>query len=205
MKVLTLCEESGIVRNAFHSKGHDAWSCDLLPTSSAGQHLQMDALEAAKIDNWDLIIAFPPCTYLSSCQLMRHQVEPERKAKAKHALSFVRSILDIKCPRLVIENPPGLLWSEVVPWSQCIFPFHFGDPYFKRICLYLRNVPPLISSCYSTGRKSMSNHVNSKMSPEQRSTIKSKFFKGVAEAMANQWGSPGQPYERCQSKTNGQP
>lgn len=186
MKILIACEYSGIVSSAFRSLGHAVTSCDLLPSECSGQHYQGNVFDIIN-DGWDMMIAHPPCTYLCRAQIFRLQRESGRQAKSDDAIEFVRRLYDSNVPRIAIENPIGLLSTKWKKPSQIVFPWFFGDPYRKDICLWLKNLPPLIASGYSTKRKSVCNHVNSRMSQEQKSKIKSKFFPGVAAAMAQQW------------------
>lgn len=185
--VLILCEYSGIVRNAFTSAGYTAISCDLIPSSSPGLHFIGDALEAARIIKPDLIIGHPPCRYLSKAGLHLCINNPERKEEQRKAVEFVRSIYNLPCKHIAIENPDGFLSSGFRPYDQLVRPYHFGAPYNKAICLWLKNLPPLIHTCVSSGRKSVNNHTNARMTREERSRVRSRFFPQVAEAMANQW------------------
>ena len=189
MKILIGCEYSGIVRDAFTNLGLYATSCDILPSESTGKHIQGDIFEAIKSDNWDLLIAHPPCTYLCNAQLWRCSLDTIRKEQQKHASDFVNRLYNCGIQHIAIENPKGYLSNNWLTPSQIIYPYNFGDPYRKDICLWLRNLPPLISTIYNPKRKSVSNHVNSRMSQTLKSKIKSKFFHGVAEAMAVQWSS----------------
>ena len=141
MRVLVACEFSGIVREAFAERGHDAWSCDLLPTEIPGNHIQGDVLEILD-QGWDMMIAHPPCTYLSYAA-MGVWDKPGRMEKRQEAIGFVKSLWNSGIPRIAIENPLG----ELIKWRQCdqiINPFDFGEPKRKRILLWLKNLPPLI-------------------------------------------------------------
>lgn len=187
LKVLVLCEYSGIVRDAFTSAGHIATSCDIIPSSSPGRHIIGDALQVAETFTADLIIAHPPCTYLSKAALHLCKDNPERQSKRDIAVAFAISISQLNCPRIVIENPPGYLSSGWRQYDQCVRPYFFGDPYDKAICLWFKNVCPLIATEYSTERKSVFNHTNGRMSQALKSKIHSRFFKKTAAAMAAQW------------------
>lgn len=191
MRVLIACEYSGILRDAFTRAGHYAVSCDLLESESPGSHYTGDIFEFLKKagDDFDLMIAHPPCTYLARAQAYLVARDEERRKLKDEAIEFVRSLLAVNIPRIAIENPIGFLSTELRKPDQIIYPWWFGDPYRKDICLWTKNLPPLMATCYSTERKSMENHVNSRMSREERRKRKSKFFPGVAEAMALQWGS----------------
>lgn len=188
MRVVIACEYSGIVRDAFSALGHDAISCDILPTESPGQHFQGDIFDLLCRESFDMMIAFPPCTYLAKVQAHLCASSPARSIKRSEALDFVLRLSQVDIPKIAIENPPGYISHGWRKWDQVVYPYQHGDPYFKQICLWLKNLPPLLPTIYSPGRKSMSNHVNSRMSQAEKSHIKSKFFKGVASSMAIQWG-----------------
>lgn len=185
-RILIACEYSGIVRDAFSRAGHNATSCDLLPTESPGQHIEGNVLEIIN-QQWNLIIAFPPCRYLCKVQLWRISREPERKEAQDKAIEFVKQIYAAECPLIAIENPIGVLTKAFRPPDQILSPAMFGDPHRKDICLWLKNLPPLIGTCYNPRHQPVSNHVNGRMSQALKSKIKSKFFPLVAEAMAAQW------------------
>jgi hypothetical protein len=189
MNALIACEYSGIVRDAFTKEGHNAISCDYLPSDTYGQHYTGDVMDILNNNEWDIVIAFPPCTYI--CRAQVHLLkDPERMKKHLEAVEFVKKIWAVKCDKVVLENPIGLLSTSWMPPSQIISPNQFGDPYKKDICLWIRGLPLLQSTNIVEGRKKVSNHVNGRMTNEQRSKIKSKFFPGVAKAMAEQWGRP---------------
>jgi len=187
MKVLVLCEYSGIVSQAFRAKGHDVTSCDIIPSLSSGNHHIGDALEFARSQTADLIIAHPPCTFLCKAQFGLAARQVGRYFNQIKAAQFVRQIYSLDCPRICVENPVGWLNKNWLYPAQIIYPYNFGDPYRKDVCLWLKGLPPLISTCVNPVRKSMSNHVNGRMSQAQKSKIKSRFFIGVADAMAQQW------------------
>ena len=193
MRVLVACEFSGRVRDAFLARGHDAWSCDLLPTESPGPHIQDDVLKHLD-DGWDLMIAHPPCTYLSKAGAHLWAL---RHCEQQAALSFVLALWSSLIPRVAIENPEGrlnLLWH--LP-DQRIQPHGFGDPWTKQTCLWLRGLPPLWCSRPVTPHPSIrrtpspsGDHptygafMRAHRSPRDRS----RTFLGIAEAMAEQWG-----------------
>ena len=190
MKVLVACECSQVVTMAFREAGHDAFSCDIQPChgSHPQWHVQTN-VELIWHNGWDLIIAHPPCTYLCKAQLWRCQKDPNRMLQQDHAVSFVRRIMGCGCPRIAIENPDGCLPLRYRTWDQRTSFNKFGDPYGKDICLWLKNLPPLIEGPIVPATKSVSNHVNGRMTQEQKSRIKSRFMPGIAKAMAEQWGS----------------
>jgi len=191
MKILIACEYSGIVRDAFTQKGYNATSCDLLPSESAGQHIQGDVLEVLKY-NWDMIIAFPPCTDLSNAQAgptMRKKIEEGKSAKA---LEFIKKIYN-SAPMVCIENPvSGYLNNHWIPYDQIIEPYFFGHNYKKRTCLWLKNLPFLMSTIYNYPKYLL---VNEGSKDQKRPGIaksskdRSKFHPLIAKAMADQWGS----------------
>jgi site-specific DNA-cytosine methylase len=193
--VLVACEYSGVVRDAFARFGYDAWSCDLLPSETSGNHIQGDALDAVYGQPWDLLIAHPPCTYLSRAGA-RWWGTPERDALADKAAEFVFAIRDAPVPHIAIENPIGQLnWRWRYP-DQTIQPYEFGHPFSKATCLWLKNLPPLFpTDIYSEFRPLIRSNVTAtkRAGKEQRGVLSgglesAKTFKGVADAMADQWG-----------------
>ena len=140
MKVLVACEFSGIVREAFKAKGHDAWSCDLLPTEIPGNHIQGDVLNVLN-DGWDLMIGHPPCTHLavSGARWFR-----EKKQEQAEALDFVRTLLDAPIERIALENPVSIISSRIRKPDQIIQPWQFGHGETKATCLWLKGLPGLI-------------------------------------------------------------
>lgn len=186
MKILVACEYSGIVRDAFSRKGHDVISCDLLPTESPGRHFTGDVFQLLSLEKFDLIIGFPPCTYLSKAQQWMYKHSEDRKQKRDQALQFFIRLFNAGS-HVALENPPGYLSRAFRPPDQIIQPWHFGDSHRKEICLWLKNVPPLISTAYSTQRRPVNNHTNSRMPQSLRAKIRSRFFPAVASAMSEQW------------------
>lgn len=184
MRVLIACEFSGIVRDAFNRLGHDAWSCDLLPTEIEGNHIQGDVLEYLDLD-WDLMIAHPPCTYLCRMSYCRGAPDP---LKVADALAFVRLLWDAPIPRIAIENPEGRLTRLWRPPSQWIQPTMFGHPYTKRTGLWLKNLPALMATDvqYSTMQWVHSGKGN-KNGPAGNAKARSRTFSGIADAFATQW------------------
>lgn len=187
MEVLVACEYSGIVRDAFTRAGHYAMSCDFEPTMSAGNHYQGDVFDIIDLRKWDLLIAHPPCTFLCRAQMFKCVPGSPRFISQVSAIDFVRRLSAADIDKICIENPIGILSTVFRKPEQIVYPWQFGDPYRKDICLWLKNLPPLLPTTLSPGRKSVSNHVNSRMSQAVKTKIKSKFFVGVAEAMASQW------------------
>jgi len=187
VRVLAACEFSGIVREAFKRRGHDAWSCDLLPTEIGGNHIRDDVLKHLD-DGWDLMIAHPPCTYLSRAGA-RWWKDNERMNKAKEAYKFVRLLYDSRIPKVAIENPVGLLSKWWRYPDQVIEPWMFGDIYRKRTCLWLKKLPPLMATIISTERNFWIHSNCRKRKGIHSGGLKSAItFQGIADAMAAQWG-----------------
>lgn len=141
MRVLVACEFSGIVRDAFIAAGHDAVSCDLLPTERPGPHHQGDVLPLLS-QGWDMMIAHPPCTYLCSSGLHWNTRRPERAILTEEALLFVRTLLDAPIPRIALENPVGCISTRIRKPEQIIQPWMFGEDASKGTCLWLKGLPP---------------------------------------------------------------
>ncbi len=182
MKVLIACEFSGIVRDAFAKKGHDAWSCDLLPTERPGKHYQVDLWDVQIGDDWDLLIAHPPCTYLAVSGARWFK---DRGKEQKDALNFVRLLLTAPVPRIALENPVSIISTRIRKPDQIIQPWMFGHGETKATCLWLKNLPLLRPTNIVEGRETRIH----KMSPSpDRGKERSRTFRGIAEAMAEQWG-----------------
>lgn len=147
MRVLVACEFSGIVRDAFKAKGHDAWSCDLLPSDRPGNHIQGDVLEILE-DGWDLMIAHPPCTYLCSSGLHWNKRVPGREEKTHEAMLFVFNLMgegsiSHNIPKIALENPVGRIGTAYRKADQIIQPYQFGHDASKSTCLWFKGLPPL--------------------------------------------------------------
>lgn len=201
LRVLIACEFSGIVREAFRRKGHDAVSCDLLATEIPGPHYQGDVFDIIG-QGWDLMIAHPPCTYLCSSGLHWNKRQPERAAKTAEALDFVRRLLNADVPRIALENPVGCIGTQIRPASQSVQPYNFGDDASKTTCLWLKGLPLLTPTERIAGRsvvwngKTVERWANqcdsgqSNLAPSaDRWAVRSRTFPGLAEAMAQQWGN----------------
>ena len=198
MRVLVACEYSGKVREAFRSMGHDAWSCDLLPSDDGSEfHIQGDVTELLD-DGWDLMVAFPPCTYLCSSGLHWNKRRPERAAKTEDALRFVQALMDAPIPRIAIENPVGCISTRIRKASQYIQPYQFGDDASKKTGLWLKGLPLLVPTRrveprIVNGKKRWGNQTDSgqnNLGPsEDRWKIRSETYSGIADAMATQWGA----------------
>ncbi len=187
LRVLVACEFSGIVRDAFKARGHDAWSCDLLPTEREGQHIQGNVLEILA-DGWDLMIAHPPCTYLCNSGVRWLKSQPDRWDKMIKAAVFFRRLLLCDIPSIAIENPIMHKYAVKIigrRQNQIIQPWQFGHGETKATCLWLTNVPKLNPTRLVTGREARIH----KMPPNKdRGKDRSRTFQGIADAMAAQWG-----------------
>lgn len=194
MKVLVACEYSGAVRDAFIARGHDAVSCDLLPTDVPGPHIQGDVLPLINQPGWDLLIAFPPCTYLCSSGLHWNKRRPGRALETEKALDFVSLLLNACPPRIALENPIGCISSRIRKPDQIIQPWMFGHPESKSTCLWLKGLPLLkptnILEKPASGRwENQTASGQSNLPPsEDRWKIRSQTYSGIAAAMAAQWG-----------------
>ena len=150
-------------------------------------HLQDDVFNVLRSYSPDLMIAFPPCRFLCKAQIPLLYSSPGRRELSLDAIKFVRRLYDSSVLRIAIENPIGVLSSAWRKPDQITSPANFGNVHHKDICLWLKNLPPLIDTCVNVRRQPVRNHVNGRMSQEQKSHIKSKFFPELAAAMANQW------------------
>jgi site-specific DNA-cytosine methylase len=193
-KVLIACEYSGRVRNEFAKIGWDAWSCDILPSDTTGKHHQGDLREILD-QEWDMLIAFPPCTYLSVSG-MHWTVRGLRDPKlTEDALDFVRLILNSPVKHIALENPVGCISTRIRKPDQIIQPWQFGHAESKRTCLWLKNLPKLVSTdiCEKPENGRWENQTPSgqnKLGPSStRAKERSKTYSGIAAAMAQQWGS----------------
>ena len=188
MKVLIACEYSGVVRDAFLAEGHDAISCDLLPTESPGPHIQGDVRPLLK-EPWDLVVAHPPCTYLSGA---RGAFPNELREKQAEAMVFFMDCYAANAPMVAVENPLTYrsVRKTIGQHHQVVQPFHFGEGYRKYTCLWLKGLPPLMSTVtvpnpirWMTG----TGVTPTRETPKGKE--RAKFFPGIAKAMAQQWGS----------------
>lgn len=206
MRVLVACEESQTVCKAFRARGHEAYSCDIQECSGGHPewHIQGDVIPLLK-EKWDLMIAHPPCTYLSNAGIGWFNEEKygdkarERKKKRLEAFDFFMEFVNANSPKICIENPVGYVNSHYRKADQIIQPYFFGDPESKRTCLWLKGLPcltptnivePKIYAYYQKGEKKGKPIYWSdyKMFGEDRAKIRSKTFQGIADAMASQWG-----------------
>jgi site-specific DNA-cytosine methylase len=196
MRVLVACEFSGTVRDAFISKGHDAMSCDLLPTEKPGPHYQGDVTDIIN-GGWDLMIAHPPCTYLSVSGMHWTNRGLRDPKLTEDSLDFVRMLLNSGIDKIALENPVSIISSKIRKPDQIIQPWQFGHDASKKTCLWLKNLPVLrptkiVEPRIVMGKKRWGNQTDSgqnKLPPSKdRWKIRSATFQGIADAMAEQWG-----------------
>lgn len=181
-RVLVACEYSATVRDAFRALGHDAWSCDLLPTErDASWHFQGDVFSFIGL-GWDLMIAHPPCTHLavSGARWFKDKVKEQEEA-----LQFVRMLLDAPIERIALENPISVISSRIRKPDQIIQPWQFGHGETKATCLWLKNLPKLVATNVVEGR---SDRIHKMPPSENRWKERSRTYQGIADAMASQWG-----------------
>jgi site-specific DNA-cytosine methylase len=181
MRVLIACEFSGRVREAFLSKGHDALSCDILPTDAPGPHYHGDVRDIIG-DGWDLMIAHPPCTHLAVSGARWFKDKQEEQAEA---LDFVRFLLDAPIEKIALENPVSIISSRIRKPDQIVQPWMFGHGETKKTCLWLKNLPLLKPTNVVSGRE---NNIWKMPPSEDRWKKRSLTFQGIAAAMAQQWG-----------------
>ena len=198
MRVLLACEESQAVTKEFRALGHEAYSCDILPTSGdyPEWHLQQDVEPLLK-DDWDLIIAFPPCTHLAVSGAAWFK-QKRLDGRQQQGLDFFMLFTDLACEKVAIENPVGIMSTNYRKPDQIIQPYEFGDPYSKKTCLWLKGLPKLVTTnlvepeprkVFKSGNSMPAWYADAwGKSPEERSKIRSKTFLGIAKAMAEQWG-----------------
>ena len=205
MKVLVACEESQRVCMAFRERGHEAYSCDIVPCSGGHPewHLQQDVLPLLK-EKWDMIIAFPPCTYLTVTGNRWFNIDRygekaiQRHKDRKEAIDFFMAFANADCERIAIENPVGIMSSEWRKPNQIINPWQFGDAFEKKTCLWLKGLPELTPTNiveipprkkFDSGKSMPSWYAEAWHLPkEERAKLRSKTFPGIARAMAEQWG-----------------
>lgn len=228
MNVLVACEESQRVCTAFRERGHTAWSCDLQPCSGGHPewHILGDCLPLLNGDceftteaggrheqsgGWDLLIAHPPCTYLTSCSATElfsadHRIKNhDRWEKLLEAREFFLLIMRANCERIAVENPAPLKRANLPPYTQIIEPYMFGDPWKKRTCLWLKNLPMLLPTkivkargCWIDAGGGPGDRIKTKEYkgiPSTNKKERSKTFHGIARAMADQWGADGGTYQ----------
>jgi len=196
MKVLVACEFSGVVRDAFLEKGHDAVSCDILPTEQPGPHYQGDVRDILN-GGWDMMIAHPPCTYLANSGVSWLYRQEGRWEKMREGALFFRDILNADIPQICVENPIQHKYAREIigeKYTQIVQPFQHGHPESKQTCLWLKNLPPLEPSelLHAPKDGKWENQTKSgqnKLAPSvDRWKERSRTYPGIAEAMAKQWG-----------------
>jgi hypothetical protein len=210
MRVLVACEYSGVVRDAFIKKGHDAFSCDILPAEGDNleKHVQGDALPLL-LQEWDLLIAHPPCTYLTvtANKWLKDQaprksgalVGAERRAAREDSIAFFMKFANANIPKIAIENPVGCISSQWRKPNQIIQPMDFGHPEPKKTCLWLKGLPllepthqgiePEYTVTKSGKRMATWYYFADNTKGSNRAKVRSKTFQGIADAMAEQWGN----------------
>jgi len=182
VRVLVACEFSGTVRDAFSRLGHDAWSCDLLPSETPGQHYQGDVRDILG-QHWDLMIAHPPCTHLAVSGARWFKDKQQEQAEA---LNFVRMLLQCSIPRIALENPVSIISSRIRKPDQIIQPWQFGHGETKATCLWLKGLPLLKPTNVVDGRHA---RVHQMPPGPNRWKERSRTYAGIAAAMAEQWGT----------------
>ncbi len=187
MRVLVACEFSGVVRDAFAKRGHDAWSCDLLPTEIPGNHYQGDVMDIIN-DGWDLMVAHPPCTHLA---ISGARWFKDKQQEQKDALEFVRLLMDAPIEKIAIENPISVISSKIRKPDQIIQPYQFGHGETKATCLWLQGLPKLQPTNIVETRENRihkKSALRGKGSSKTRQQDRSRTYQGIADAMAEQWG-----------------
>jgi site-specific DNA-cytosine methylase len=198
MRVLVACEYSGRVREAFRKLGHDAWSCDILPAEDGSPyHIQGDAVEAAYGQKWDLMIAHPPCTHLSSAGAC-YWKEKQADGRQKQAIDFFMALYNAPIEKVVVENPTGFMNTYFRKPDQIVHPWMFGDAENKRTCLWIRGLPNLVhtnvvkvearGSCIRKTGPKAGRKYNYYFHQGKDGHKRSKSFDGISNAMAEQWG-----------------
>lgn len=198
MKILVACEESQVVTAAFRNKGHEAFSCDLEPTSGKHPewHLEQD-VEPLLIERWDMIIAFPPCTHLASSGA-KHFKAKVADGRQQAGIDFFMLFTNLTCPKIAIENPVGIMSTRYRKPDQIINPYQFGHQATKKTCLWLKELPLLRATDvvysgddieFGSGKRmNRWQYDMSCVNPKERAKKRSVTFPGIAEAMAEQWG-----------------
>ena len=190
MKVLVACEYSGRVRDAFISRGHDAMSCDLLPTDAPGPHYQGDVFDVID-DGWDLMIAFPPCTHLAVSGA-KHFAQKRADGRQQQGIDFFLKIANANIPKIAVENPVGIMSTIYRKPDQIIQPWQFGENAQKTTCLWLKDLPKLTPTNIVDKGEFYISPTGKKLpkwySDNKSAKVRSKTFQGIADAMGLQWG-----------------
>ena len=205
MKILLACEESQAVCKAFRALGHEAYSCDILPSSGGHPewHIQGDVVPLLE-QEWDMIIAFPPCTHLAVSGA-KHFAKKIADGRQQEGIDFFMKFATARCPRIAIENPVGIMSSRWRKPDQIIQPWQFGDPFTKTTCLWLKGLPTLVPTkivekgertVFKSGKSHPKWYADAlKLPPKERSIARSRTFQGIADAMASQWSIIGNIYQ----------
>jgi site-specific DNA-cytosine methylase len=206
MRILVACEESQAVTKEFRKLGHEAYSCDIIECSGGHPewHIMKDVTEVLK-EKWDMILAFPPCTYLTVTGNRWFNIEKygdkalKRIEDRKDAIKFFKMFANADCERIVIENPVGIMSTELRKPNQIINPYQFGEPFEKKTCLWIKGLPELIPTNivdtpprkqFDSGKSMPAWYADAwKLPSEERAKLRSKTFPGIAKAMAEQWGN----------------
>jgi len=197
MRVLIACEYSGTVRDAFVAKGHDAMSCDLLPTDKAGPHYQGDVFDIIG-DGWDLMIAHPPCTYLTNSGVTWLHKDPSRWAKLDDGAAFFKALLNADIPMIAVENPIMHKYAKEriggTKQTQVVQPWMFGHLEQKATCLWLKGLQPLVATNNVRDEmmalpKNQRERLHYLPPSADRWKLRSTTYQGIADAMAKQWGN----------------
>lgn len=198
MRVLVACEESQAVTIELRRLGHEAYSCDIEPTSGGHPewHLQQDVLPLLD-DDWDMIVAFPPCTHLAVSGAAWF-IEKRKDGRQRQGIDFFMRFANAKCPKIAIENPVGIMSSVWRKPDQIIQPYQFGEPFSKKTCLWLKGLPHLVPTFivnkgetikFPSGKSMPKWYADAfRLPPNERAKLRSKTFLGIANAMAEQWG-----------------
>jgi hypothetical protein len=204
MRILIACEFSGTVRDAFIKAGHNAISCDIEPCDKPGPHIQDDVLNVIKFPNtWDMMIAHPPCTYLTVTGNKWFKPEykdrfPTREQDRKDGIAFFMALMNANIPKIAVENPIGIMSTNFRKPDQIIQPWQFGHEASKSTCLWLKGLPLLTHTnvvdkgefvTYKSGKRMTKWYADAaSLSPKERAKVRNTTFQGIADAMADQWG-----------------
>lgn len=202
MKILVACEESQIVCKAFRNQGHEAYSNDIIDCSGGkpNWHLKMDVFQAVKLMNWDMMIAHPPCKYLTVTANRSFLNNPDRWEKRLEAVKFVHKLMSLNIPMIAIENPKGVISTHIRKPDQYIQPYEHGHTESKMTGLWLKNLPlieptkevkPVWITSPSGKRHSKTHWSNPSTNSPDNAKLRSKTYQGIADAMSEQWGLPG--------------
>ena len=191
MKVLVACEFSGIVREAFVKRGHDAWSCDLLPTEIPGNHYTGDVFDIINY-GWDMMIAHPPCTHLAVSGA-KHFAKKRADGRQQEGIDLFMRFTDTNIPMVAIENPIGIMSTLWRKPDQIIHPWQFGDAFEKTTCLWLKGLPVLLPTSIVSKGEFVTTPSGKRLpkwySDNKSAKNRSRTFRGIADAMAEQWGA----------------